>query len=270
MGIIPCEIPLLEFDPEQTAVIGPDYEQLDLHLPRKCVFAFLGGYIDRCAHAAGARQVATFNSAAKLYPIYVTTYHGQEVALCQAPVWAAAAAQLLDWLISYGVREIISAGSCGVLTPFDEGTFLVPCKALRDEGASYHYAPPSRYIEISEPARRAIEQTILAHHMRYQEVVTWSTDGFFRETKEKVAYRKSEGCSVVERECSALAACAAFRSATWGMLLYTADSLADVQRYDQRHWGGSAYEYALPCVSTPFWPSDPKFSHSANAKEALS
>ena len=68
MGIIPCEIPLLEFDPEQTAVIGPDYEQLDLHLPRKCVFAFLGGYIDRYAHAAGARQVATFNSATKLYP----------------------------------------------------------------------------------------------------------------------------------------------------------------------------------------------------------
>lgn len=86
MGIIPCEIPLLEFDPEQTAVIGPDYEQLDLHLPRKCVFAFLGGYIDRYAHAVGARQVATFNSATKLYPIYVTTYHGQEVALCQAPV----------------------------------------------------------------------------------------------------------------------------------------------------------------------------------------
>ena len=95
MGIIPCEIPLLEFDPEQTAVIGPDYEQLDLHLPRKCVFAFLGAYIDRCAHAAGARQVATFNSATRLYPIYVTTYHGQEVALCQAPVGAAAAAQLL-------------------------------------------------------------------------------------------------------------------------------------------------------------------------------
>ena len=46
---------------------------------------------------------------------------------------------------------------------------------------------------------------------------------------------------MVEREGSALAACAA----TWGMLLYTADSLADVQRYDQRHWGGSAYEYAL-------------------------
>ena len=44
---------------------------------------------------------------------------------------------------------------------------------------------------------------------------------------------------------SALAAVAAFRGATWGMILYTADSLADVDKYDQRNWGGNAYEYAL-------------------------
>ena len=81
--------------------------------------------------------------------------------------------------------------------------------------------------------------------MRSQEVITWSTDGFYRETKEKVAYRKKEGCSVVEMECSALAACSAFREATWGMILYTADSLANVEQYDERNWGGDAYEYAL-------------------------
>ena len=100
-------------------------------------------------------------------------------------------------------------------------------------------------MEISERARNAIEETVLEHGMKYQEVITWSTDGFFRETKEKVAYRKSEGCSVVEMECSALAACSAFRGATWGMILYTADSLADVDKYDERNWGGNAYEYAL-------------------------
>lgn len=153
--------------------------------------------------------------------------------------------QILDWLIGYGVREVISAGSCGALEKFPESTFLVPNKALRDEGTSYHYAPPSRFVEISEKARKAIEETILEHSMKYQEVITWSTDGFFRETKEKVAYRKSEGCAVVEMECSALAACADFRGATWGMILYTADSLADVDKYDERNWGGNAYEYAL-------------------------
>lgn len=60
-----------------------------------------------------------------------------------------------------------------------------------------------------------------------------------------MAYRRNEGCSVVEMECSALAACSAFRGGKWGMILYTADSLADVERYDERHWGGNAYEYAL-------------------------
>ena len=245
MSIKKNEIPILEFDTEQTAVIDPTHEKIDLKLPQKCVFAFLGEYIEEYASKTETRKVSEFVSATKLYPIYITNYKGEEVVLCQAPVGAAPAAQILDWLIGYGVREIISAGSCGALTHFPESTFLVPLKALRDEGTSYHYAPPSRYIEIGEKARKAIKETVTEHGMKYQEVITWSTDGFFRETKEKVAYRKSEGCSVVEMECSALAACSTFRGATWGMILYTADSLADVDKYDERNWGGNAYEYAL-------------------------
>ena len=35
--------------------------------------------------------------------------------------------------------------------------------------------------------------------------MTWSTDGFYRETPDKISYRIEEGCSVVEMECSALA-----------------------------------------------------------------
>lgn len=243
--IIKNHIPILEYDTEQSAVIDPNHEELDLKLPKKCVFAFLGDYIDVYARKTDTRQVSHFVSATKQYPIYITRYKGEEIVLCQAPVGAAPAAQILDWLIAYGVRDIISAGSCGALETFPESTFLVPKKALRDEGTSYHYAPPSRFIEISERAREAVKEAILEHGMKYREVITWSTDGFFRETKDKVAYRKSEGCSVVEMECSALAACAAFRGATFGMILYTADSLADVEKYDMRNWGGNAYEYGL-------------------------
>lgn len=245
MSLIKNEIPILEFDPSQEAVINPNHENLQLKLPRKCVYAFLGEYIDEYAVKTNAQKVAEFVSATKLFSIYVTTYKGEKITLCQAPVGAAPAVQIMDWLISYGVSEIISAGSCGTLESFPEGTFLVPRKALRDEGTSYHYAPPSRFIEVNAAARAAIEKVIHNHGMKYQEVITWSTDGFFRETKEKVAYRKSEGCSVVEMECSALAACSAFRNTTWGMILYAADTLANVEQYDERNWGGNAYEYAL-------------------------
>ncbi len=182
MSIIKNEIPILEFDTERTAVINPTHENFDLKLPKKCVFAFLGVYIDEYANQTDAQQVSLFVSATKHYPIYITKYKGEEIVLCQAPVGAAAATQILDWLIGYGVREIISTGSCGALEKFPESTFLVPNKALRDEGTSYHYAPPSRFIEINEKVRKAIEETILEHGMKYQEVTTWSTDGFYRET----------------------------------------------------------------------------------------
>lgn len=49
MAIIKNEIPILEFDTEQTAVLNPTHENLGLNLPKKCVFAFLGAYIDEYA-----------------------------------------------------------------------------------------------------------------------------------------------------------------------------------------------------------------------------
>ena len=45
--------------------------------------------------------------------------------------------------------------------------------------------------------------------------------------------------------CSALSACVAFRKVVWGMILYIADSLADIEKYDEQHWDGNADEYAL-------------------------
>lgn len=245
MSIFKHEIPILEFDSDTDAILAPTHEKLALHLPRKAVFAFLGNYIEAYAKEHSCTQAGLFVSSTKSYPIYITQYKGTDICLCQAPVGAAAAVQILDWLIGYGVTEIISTGSCGVLQDLPENTFLVPVKALRDEGTSYHYMKPSRFIDINTTALSAIEAALTEHGLPYTEVITWSTDGFFRETKEKVAYRKTEGCSVVEMECAALAACAQLRGAVWGELLFTADTLADSESYNERDWGIASYERAL-------------------------
>jgi uridine phosphorylase len=238
-------IPLMEFDPSPAAVINPDHEKLNIHLPEKCVFAFLGDAIDDYAHKVDAAQVATFVSMTRDFPIYVTEYQGEQICICRAPVGSAAAAQLMDWLIGYGVKKIVCAGSCGALEQIDEGTFLIPTRALRDEGASYHYAPPSRFIDLCPEVTALLAQTVQAHGLTPRTVTTWSTDGFYRETPAKVTRRRAEGCSTVEMECAALAACAQLRGARFGMLLYTADTLADVAHYDERNWGGDANAYAL-------------------------
>ena len=243
--ILKNEIPILEFDTDETQVINPTHENLDIKLPKKAVFAFLDEHIERYAKEHNAIKVSEFTSETKNYPIYIVNHKGENVCLCQAPVGAAPATQILDWLIGYGVEEIITGGCCGALADFQENVFIIPYKALRDEGTSYHYMKPSRFVEINKTAMKAIEKSITEHGLQYREVITWSTDGFYRETKEKVAYRKEEGCEVVEMECSALAACAAFRNVIWGCILFTADTLADTENYDERKWGADSFRYAL-------------------------
>lgn len=238
-------IPILEFDDNPQAVIMPNHEGLDIQLPKKCIYAFLEEEIDSYAQEVGAECVGEFISATKTYPVYVMDYKGEKVCLAQAPVGSAPAAQFMDWLIGYGVEKIISTGTCGVLANIEENAFLVPVRALRDEGASYHYVAPSRYMEMQIEAISAIEQVLEQLGIPYEEVMTWSTDGFYRETAEKVAYRKEEGCAVVEMECAALAAVAQLRGVVWGQLLFTADSLADLENYDSRDWGSEAFDKAL-------------------------
>ena len=243
--IIKNEFPILEFDTDTNAIIMPNHEGHNVKLPKKAVLAFLGDEIEKYAAANNGVKVMDFISITKLFPLLIVKYKGEDIAIIQAPVGASASVQFLDWLSAYGVEEVISAGSCGVLVPMDENVFLVPKRALRDEGASYHYAPPSRFIDVSDKARRAIEKTLDEHNLKYIEVTTWTTDGFYRETKDLVEYRVSEGCTVVEMECSALAACAEMRGITWGQILYTGDTLADAERYDARSFGNDSMEYAL-------------------------
>lgn len=245
MSIHKNEFPILEYDTNPKAVIMPGHEKLDLKLPKKCVYAFLGEYIDEYALENKAMEVAKFDSITKQYPIYVIHYKGEDICLVQAPMGSAPSSQILDWLSAYGVEEIVSTGSCGVLVDIPENYFLVPKLALRDEGASYHYIEPSRCIEVNPVARKAIKETLSEHNLEYKEVMTWTTDGFYRETEDLVKYRIEEGCSVVEMECSALAAVAKLRNLIWGQILFTADSLADVEKYDSRNFGGDSYEYAL-------------------------
>ncbi len=245
MAIIKHEIPLLEYDDNPLAMIMPDHKHYDMRLPSKTVFAFLGDAIDRYAEAHGGRVVGEFISATKNYPIYVIEHHGEEICLCRAPVGAAAAVQVLDWLIGYGAKEILSAGSCGALRDLPENTFLIPTRAMRDEGTSYHYLPPARYIALDQNMAELIAKGLQAKALPSLFCTTWTTDGFFRETAEKVAYRRDEGCDVVDMECAALAACAAFRGVKFGQLLYTADTLANTACYDERDWGAGSVETAL-------------------------
>lgn len=79
------------FDPAP-GLIAPDFEQLSLHLPARCLFAFLSeARIERFAMEKGGTPLGRFASITKSFPIYELQTPDGPIALMQAPVGAPAA-----------------------------------------------------------------------------------------------------------------------------------------------------------------------------------
>ena len=243
--MITNKIPILEYDSTSPEVIAPNHDAADLKLPEKCLFAFLGDVVHTYAKEKQAEVVKELITVSHKVKVYVLHQEGEDICLVQSLIGAPAATQILDTLVTSGCRKVIAVGSCGVLDKLPENAFLVPTRALRAEGTSYHYLPPSRFIELDEEPVAVIERCFERHGLPFVPCTTWSTDGFFRETKDMVKYRLEEGCSVVEMECAALAACCRKRGAKFGQFLFTADSLANVHEYDMRGFGYDSHEKAL-------------------------
>lgn len=236
-------IPILEYDDNPRAVIMNDRHEVAL--PHRAVFAFLGDVVDTYASSIDAEILEVYHTISRDTNIYRIRHKEEELCLCRAPLGGSAAVQLLDFLLGHGVKQVVAVGSCGALAPLPENAFLLPVKALRDEGASYHYLPPSRYVETASRLRAHMKQVLEGKGLVCSECTTWTTDGFYRETEDLVSYRREEGCLVVEMECASLAACAQFREAEFAQLLYTADSLAEAGKYDARSWGEASVLPAL-------------------------
>lgn len=238
------EIPILEYDDAREAVLVPNRNE-HYRFPQYAAFAFVKNECENYAQKHACEMIGEYKTITKTYPIFKTVFNEREICFMQAPLGSSASAQVLDFLIACGVQYVISTGTCGTLVKRDENEFLIPLKALRDEGTSYHYLPKSRYITLNKAGVRAIEKTLVKRSIPFSKVNTWTTDGIYRETKDMIAYRKKEGLSTVEMECAALAAVAEFRNIVFAQLLFTADSLADLDNHDDRNWGKDSHEKAL-------------------------
>lgn len=239
--------PLLDLDDDPQDLIGGWDRKAHAAdtLPSRLVMAFLGPTVDEFARERGWEVGATLESITRDFPYYVTQHRGERVGIVLAPLGAPAAVQNLEFGINLGVRHVVAVGSCGALHAHEEGAFLVPTRALRDEGTSYHYVAAADWIELEPSSVAHVVAALDAAGRQHETVSTWTTDGFYRETPSVIAKRKEQGCDVVDMECSALAAACAFRAAEFAQLLYTADSLSDLDAHDPRGWGVASRAIAL-------------------------
>ncbi len=185
-----------------------------------------------------AVQIAVLENEAMVFPIYKVRHKNRNLAVFQSPIGAPASASLFEEVVALGAKNIIAVGCCGCLDKSIEvSDLVVPNCAIRDEGLSYHYIKPKDEIVLNEIMVRLVCESLEKQNQPFVVGKTWTTDGLYRETFEKIDKRKKQGAIVVEMETSALASVAEFRKINFAQILYGADSLAG-EEYDKRAFRG--------------------------------
>ena len=144
--------------------------------------------------------------------LYGFHYEGREYGIVGCAVGAAFAVLIAEELFASGCRLLISVTSAGQIAPVQAPPyFIVIDRALRDEGTSYHYLPPSEYSEADVQLTRLAQEALTAAGISFQVGATWTTDAPFRETQEAIEAALQAGILAVEMEAAALYAFAKAR-----------------------------------------------------------
>lgn len=231
------EIALTEFDPDPDAVIDAGATVGRHTLPERLVLCFFQDVIDVVVRDLPV--VATFGSEIGPNPAWVVGEGDDAVAVMHPGVGAPLAAAFLEEAIGAGARTVVAVGGAGALAPdLAVGRVIVPTAAVRDEGTSFHYLPPSRTVAADDDALATTLAFLTDRGVTHLAAPTWTTDALYRETRAKVARRRDEGCVVVEMETAAFFAVSRFRGVRFSQLLYAGDDLSgDV--WDDRDWMGA-------------------------------
>lgn len=232
--------PILEFDPSPQALIEPTRINRPQPVPERCVLCFFQDVIEQVVEEHHAVVVARIRWEDGVHLYYEISFQGQRLGIYHPGIGSALAAARLEELIAFGSRKFIACGGAGVLNPkMTVGHLVVVSAAVRDEGASYHYLPPSREVTAQPEPVQALADVLGEHGAPYQIAKTWTTDAPYRETATRIAARRAEGCAMVEMEAAGMMAVAQYRQVAFGQVLYGGDDLSGAE-WDHRGWQSRA------------------------------
>ncbi|MBN2604257.1 MAG: nucleoside phosphorylase [Bacilli bacterium] len=231
-GVDVKDIALLEFDSAK-GLIEPMEQIKRIDMPKKVILTFFRDVILQLLEQKQIETIYTLKSESGESHLY--KYIDNSACLFGLGVGAPLAGGHLEEIIALGGEEFVACGGAGVLIHKEVGSLILVESGVRDEGTSFHYMKPSREIEMDRDLLKNVCNTLDHIGISYMVGKTWTTDGFYRETKSKIAKRVEEGCVCVEMEFTALLAIAKFRQVKFSQILYSGDLLSG-ENWDGRKW----------------------------------
>lgn len=221
------------FDDKSEAIINPHPKE-NAPVVDACIVTFSYIIEKYVLENYDCKKIAQFKSVTGITPIYQIDYKGKKFAFYKTYVGAPACVGTVeDTLEEIKTDKYIVFGGSGCLNKeIAHGRVMVPTEAYRDEGTSYHYVPASDYIKVKNAD--IVANFMKENNIPYVKGKTWTTDAFYRETKNNFKKHKDDGCISVEMECSGLQAMCDFRNLNLYMF-FTSGDLLDAPEWDERH-----------------------------------
>lgn len=166
------------------------------------------GDLEDYLHATGRAQ---HDPTWACYHTRLSTFVHEEIpyGIVGRVVGAPFAVLVAEELFSSGCRLLISITSAGQILPLGNPPyFMLIERALRDEGTSYHYLPPTPYSELHPALNRMVRAAWSDANALLHAGASWTTDAPFRETEAAIAAHRDQGILAVEMEAAALYALA--------------------------------------------------------------
>lgn len=210
----------------------------EIILPEVAVGVFSRHLLEDIVTKFQCEEVGYMSCANYEKNVYKMNYKGQKITLFMAGVSGPHISADIEELSAQGVKKFIIFGNCGVLNAnIPDCSIIIPTKAFRDEGTSYHYVLDSETISLSQKYTDKFIKILDEHKFEYTKGYTWTTDAFYRETKDKIKYYQDNGCVSVEMEAATIAAVCQRKELDYFTFYYAGDNL-DGLEWDERSLSG--------------------------------
>lgn len=224
--------PILEFDDHDDVFIKPHFNVQDLPKVENLIITFFKEVVNELLENK-AIEVYMHLKGENDYTFY--KFVNDDTLIFHGGIGGPLCGGMMEEAIAMGIKRILFCGGGGILKQMPVGHCIVIDSAIRDEGTSYHYAKPSREMVVDPNIVHTLNQGLNRLNVPHVVGKTWTTDAFYRETKDRVQRRREEGAILVEMEQASLIAIAQFRKVKYGAICYAGDDLtSDV--WDSRQW----------------------------------
>lgn len=137
--------------------------------------------------------------------LYTVKQHGQEFGVLGCAVGSSFAVLVAEQLFVSGCKTLLSITSAGIINPEKHHSrFVLIEEAIRDEGTSFHYMPPSETSLINRELLNKLTSYYQKTNLSINTGISWTTDAPYRETQTAIEEAKESGVTCVEMEAAAL------------------------------------------------------------------